>query len=56
MPSHAEDVQREIEAIYTEHNPSKLGDVPQLLLKYSGREDMLLRAIKHKYKLDVEKE
>ena len=42
--------QAEIEAIYKEHNPEKIGDVPRLLLKYAGREDMLVRAIKEKYK------
>lgn len=26
----------EIRALYTEHNPGKLGDLPSLLEKYSG--------------------
>ena len=48
--SPADRAQKEIEAIYKEHNPDKIGDVPRLLLKYAGREDMLVRAIKEKYK------
>ena len=39
----------EITAIYAEHNPSKLDDVPTLLAKYRGKEEKLLDAIRGKY-------
>ncbi len=41
----------QIEAIYREHNPDKLGDIPELLAKYDGKEARLLRKIRKKYKV-----
>merc|ERR1712060_725860 len=40
-----------ITQIYTEHNPSKLGDVDTLLTKYKGRERTLYLGICEKYKV-----
>jgi hypothetical protein len=39
----------QLEALYTQYCPRKVGVVPHLLLKYSGREDHLLRKVQGKY-------
>jgi hypothetical protein len=38
-----------VRGIYTEHNPSKLGNVPALLSKYAGREAVLVGKLRAKY-------
>jgi hypothetical protein len=38
-----------LEALYATYCPSKLGQAPELLSKYSGREDQLLRLVQAKY-------
>ena len=38
-------VLKQIEAIYSEHNPDKLADLPELIAKYAGKEGRLLRKI-----------
>ena len=38
-----------LEAIYVRCCPSKLSQAPELLSKYSGREDQLLRLVQAKY-------
>lgn len=42
-------IQRQIEDIYRQYNPSKLAEVPDLLLKYNGRELELLQKMQKKY-------
>lgn len=49
----AEEVRAEITAIYEKHNPSKLGDIEDLMAKYLGRERKFLRMVKEKYGLQV---
>jgi len=44
-------VLKQIEAIYSEHNPDKLADLPELIAKYAGKEGRLLRKIRKKYKV-----
>jgi hypothetical protein len=39
----------EVVAFYTEHNPSKVGGVDEVLGKWKGREEQLLPMLKHKY-------
>jgi hypothetical protein len=46
-------VKRAIEAIYRAKNPSKLSEIDDLMLKYKGKEDQLLAAIRHKYDVSV---
>lgn len=38
-----------LEALYATYCPSKLSQAPELLSKYSGREDQLLRLVQAKY-------
>merc|ERR1719163_1324089 len=38
--------------VYKEHNPTKLGDVDNLLAKYRGREELVYRGICDKYKVE----
>ena len=38
-----------LEALYATYCPSKLSDAPELLSKYIGREDQLLRLVRAKY-------
>ena len=40
---------REVTALYRRYNPSKLPDVPALLHKHRGREELLIQRIKQKY-------
>lgn len=47
---HISTIRRKIEKMYKKHNPSKLADLDGLLVKYKGREDQLLKAIKQKYR------
>ena len=39
----------EVIQIYTKYAPQKLGDIPNLLKKFKGREDFLLQQLEHKY-------
>ena len=41
-----------IAAIYGVHNPEKVGDVPALMAKYSGKEAKLYEAVINKYSID----
>ena len=50
----AQDVQREIVALYRQHNPSKVSAVPGLMIKYAGREEEMLRMIRQKYGVVVD--
>jgi len=50
----AEDWRERITRLYEEHNPAKLGDVPNLLQKYRGREKTLYLGICEKYKVKPE--
>ena len=43
------DHERRLRAIYAQHNPAKVADVPRLLAKYEGREAAFLRAVERKY-------
>ena len=45
-------IEAQIRALYREHNPAKLSDVPSLLTKYRGAEAELLRSIRTKYGVD----
>ena len=45
-------IEAQIRALYREHNPAKLSDVPGLLTKYRGAEAELLRSIRTKYGVD----
>jgi hypothetical protein len=38
-----------LEAFYKRHNPTKVGDVPELVKKFKGREDELLESLEAKY-------
>ena len=38
-----------IKAFYSEHNPGKIGEVPELLRKYKGKERKLMRKLEKKY-------
>lgn len=49
--SGAENAVSRITAIYQQHNPSKLGEIPQLLEKYKGRELELLSKVERKYNI-----
>lgn len=40
---------QKVQKIFEQHNPAKLAEVPQLLERYSGREDELLRRLQAKY-------
>ena len=44
-----DEVERKVRAIYNTHNPAKLGEVPQQLEKYRGRELQLLANLEKKY-------
>ena len=35
--------------VYSEHNPGKIGEVPELLRKYKGKERKLMRKLEKKY-------
>lgn len=48
-PPSIEDIKAEIRAIYTEHCPAKLLELPALFNKYDGRELTMLRKIQKKY-------
>eukprot|EP01052_Picozoa_sp_SAG31_P000055 SAG31_NODE_2_length_46263_cov_45.908043_25_plen_135_part_00 len=43
------DFAEELKALYSRVNPSKLGDVPYLLLKNKGKEAQLIAAVEQKY-------
>eukprot|EP01033_Poteriospumella_lacustris_P011858 gene11858-8453_t len=47
----AEGIQRRIEAIYRQHNPQKMAEIPQLMQKYAGKEQELLDRVQKKYLL-----
>merc|ERR1712050_573148 len=51
LPGTEEHWRQLITALYTEHNPSKLGDVEALMTKYRGRERTLYLGICEKYKV-----
>uniref|UniRef100_A0A7S2TX72 SAP domain-containing protein n=1 Tax=Lotharella oceanica TaxID=641309 RepID=A0A7S2TX72_9EUKA len=44
-----EEYRKKITALYKRFNPSKVGDVEGLMLKYKGKEDKLCAAIENKY-------
>eukprot|EP01039_Chlorochromonas_danica_P000019 gene19-22_t len=44
-----QDVARRVEKFYRLHNPTKLGDIPQLMEKYKGKEQQLLANLEKKY-------
>ena len=46
----ADSVADELRALYAEHNPAKISDIPRLLSKYRGHEEDLLHAVKQKYR------
>ena len=48
------EIKKKIVRIYKKNNPSKLSEVDGLLLKYAGKEDDLLKAIKEKYQAGKE--
>lgn len=43
------DIRSKVLAIYQQCNPTKLGDVDKILLKYKGQEDKLLQNLQNKY-------
>lgn len=46
---HSGEVRNELEAIYRDHNPNKLGDLDELLEQWKGQEELLLSKVKAKY-------
>ena len=44
-----DDFEKQLRDIYTEYNPDKLDNIPTLLDKFKGREDVLLGNLYHKY-------
>ena len=46
---HASEVRRQLLAIYSEHNPAKLGDVDGLVAEWAGQEELLLAKVQAKY-------
>jgi hypothetical protein len=45
----AESILQRVTAIYTQHNPSKLAEIPTLMEKYRGQEAQLLAKLEKKY-------
>lgn len=43
------DVEDQVRQFYQTYNPSKLDQVPEILMKYKGRENELLRKLKKQY-------
>jgi hypothetical protein len=43
------DIQAKVTAIYSQHNPSKLSEIPALMHKYAGKELQLLANLEKKY-------
>lgn len=48
-PRATADIREELIALYQKHNPSKLEDVDNILSKYAGKEEQLLKAVRDKY-------
>ena len=46
---HAGEVRHQLVAIYSEHNPAKLGDVDGLVAEWAGQEELLLAKVQAKY-------
>lgn len=46
------DFRKIIQTIYEVHNPSKIEEIPMMLLKYKGREMALIEAICEKYSIE----
>ena len=44
-------ISEQVEDFYRVHNPSKLNDIPFILHKYAGKEDVLLEKLKLQYKV-----
>jgi hypothetical protein len=42
-------VRRKLESIYRKHNREKLGSIDEILRKYKGKEEDLLKAVREKY-------
>lgn len=51
VPSIAAQVEQQIREIFTEHNPGKLNNIPDLMQKSRGNEIALLRRVEEKYKV-----
>jgi len=49
---HVKKIRELICEVYREHNPSKLDDVDNLLMKYRGREELVYRGICDKYSVE----
>jgi hypothetical protein len=49
----AADARNQIQKIYKKHNPSKLEGLDNVMAKYAGKENQLLRAVKEKYGLEL---
>ena len=49
-------VQAQIEALYRQFNPEKVGQVPDLMAKYAGMEDDLLASVREKYGVVIDKD
>eukprot|EP01032_Pedospumella_encystans_P012188 gene12188-14119_t len=50
--SNINQIQQRVQAIYSQHNPSKLSEIPQLMEKYRGRELQLIANLEKKYNID----
>lgn len=49
----APNYEQQVRQIYEQHNPSKLQDIPNLMQKYKGNEEDMLRKLRHKYNLPM---
>jgi hypothetical protein len=43
------EIKKEMERIYKKHNPSKVEEIDSIVLKWKGREGMIIRALQKKY-------